>query len=63
MAIKALVSGIGGQTGSYMADLLLEKGYEVHGLIRRSSNFNTARIEPIDRFHLYQGDVTDETDQ
>ena len=59
MAIKALVSGIGGQTGSYMADLLLEKGYEVHGLIRRSSNFNTARIEPIDRFHLYQGDVTD----
>ncbi len=42
-----------------MADLLLEKGYEVHGIIRRSSNFNTFRIEPIDRFHLYQGDVTD----
>lgn len=42
-----------------MADLLLEKGYEVHGIIRRSSNFNTHRIEPIDRFHLYQGDVTD----
>lgn len=57
--MKALVSGIGGQTGSYMADLLLSKGVEVHGIIRRSSNFNTARIEPIDRFHLYQGDVTD----
>lgn len=57
--MKALLTGIGGQTGSYMADLLLSKGYEVHGIIRRSSNFNTARIEPIDRFHLYQGDVTD----
>lgn len=56
---KALITGIGGQTGSYMADLLIEKGYEVHGIIRRSSNFNTARIEPIDRFHLHQGDVTD----
>lgn len=42
-----------------MADLLVAKGYEVHGLIRRSSNFNTNRIEPIDRFQLYQGDVTD----
>lgn len=42
-----------------MADLLLAKGYEVHGIIRRSSNFNTQRIEPIDRFTLYQGDVTD----
>lgn len=57
--MKALITGIGGQTGSYMADLLLEKGYEVHGIIRRSSNFNTQRIDPIDRFHLYQGDVTD----
>jgi len=57
--VKALITGIGGQTGSYMADLLLEKGYEVHGIIRRSSNFNTSRIEPIDRFSLYQGDVTD----
>jgi GDPmannose 4,6-dehydratase len=56
---KALITGIGGQTGSYMADLLLEKGYEVHGIIRRSSNFNTQRIEPIDRFSLYQGDITD----
>lgn len=42
-----------------MADLLYAKGYDVHGIIRRSSSFNTARIEPIDRFHLYQGDVTD----
>lgn len=57
--MKALITGIGGQTGSYMADLLLEKGYEVHGIIRRSSSFNTSRIEPINRFHLYQGDVTD----
>ena len=57
--MKAFITGIGGQTGSYMADLLLSKGYEVHGIIRRSSNFNTQRIEPIDRFHLYQGDVAD----
>lgn len=57
--MRALITGIGGQTGSYMADLLLEKGYEVHGIIRRSSNFNTQRIEPIDRFHLYQADVID----
>ena len=56
---KALITGITGQTGSYMADLLHGKGYTVHGVIRRSSNFNTARIEPIDRFHLYQADVTD----
>lgn len=42
-----------------MADLLLSKGVEVHGIIRRSSNFNTSRLDPIDRFHLYQGDVTD----
>jgi len=57
--VKALISGIGGQTGSYMADLLLEKGYEVHGIIRRASNFNTQRIEPIERFQLHHGDVTD----
>lgn len=57
---KALVTGISGQTGSYMADLLLEKNYEVHGIIRRSSNFNTQRIDHcFDRLHLYQGDVTD----
>ena len=47
---KALISGISGQDGSYLAELLLEKGYEVHGLIRRSSTFNTSRIN-----HIYQG--------
>ena len=57
--MRALITGIGGQTGSYMADLLLEKGYQVHGIIRRSSNFNTERLDPINRFVLYQGDVTD----
>jgi GDPmannose 4,6-dehydratase len=46
---KALVTGITGQDGSYLAELLLEKGYEVHGLIRRSASFNTQRID-----HLYQ---------
>lgn len=46
---KALITGITGQDGSYLAELLLEKGYEVHGLIRRASTFNTERIE-----HLYQ---------
>jgi len=46
---KALITGITGQDGSYLAELLLEKGYEVHGLIRRSSSFNTGRIN-----HLYQ---------
>jgi GDPmannose 4,6-dehydratase len=48
-AKKALVTGISGQDGSYLAELLLEKGYEVHGIIRRSSSFNTGRIE-----HLYR---------
>ena len=48
MPKKALITGITGQDGSYMAELLLEKGYEVHGLIRRASTFNTGRIE-----HLY----------
>ncbi|MBP7678013.1 MAG: GDP-mannose 4,6-dehydratase, partial [Thermoanaerobaculia bacterium] len=46
---KALVTGITGQDGSYLTELLLEKGYEVHGLVRRSSSFNTARLD-----HLYQ---------
>ena len=46
---KALITGITGQDGSYLAELLLEKGYEVHGIIRRSSSFNTGRIE-----HLYK---------
>jgi len=46
---RALITGITGQDGSYLADLLLAKGYEVHGIIRRASTFNTARID-----HLYQ---------
>src|SRR5215813_13594851 len=46
---KALITGITGQDGSYLAELLLEKGYEVHGIIRRASTFNTGRID-----HLYQ---------
>ena len=46
---RAMITGVTGQDGSYLAELLLEKGYEVHGLIRRSSTFNTSRIE-----HLYQ---------
>ena len=46
---EALVTGITGQDGSYLAELLLAKGYEVHGLIRRSSSFNTGRLD-----HLYQ---------
>jgi len=46
---KALITGITGQDGSYLADLLLGKGYEVHGIIRRASSFNTGRID-----HLYQ---------
>ena len=46
---KALITGITGQDGSYLADFLLGKGYEVHGIIRRASTFNTARID-----HLYQ---------
>src|SRR2546425_8263655 len=46
---RALITGITGQDGSYLAELLLEKGYEVHGIIRRASTFNTARID-----HLYQ---------
>ena len=53
----ALITGITGQDGSYLAELLLEKGYEVHGIIRRASTFNTKRID-----HLYQdpheGDVS-----
>jgi GDPmannose 4,6-dehydratase len=67
MAKKALISGITGQDGSYLAELLLGKGYEVHGLIRRSSSFNTARIDHIyrdpheadARLFLHYGDLTD----
>ena len=49
MAKKALITGITGQDGSYLAELLLSKGYKVHGLIRRASTFNTDRID-----HIYQ---------
>jgi len=67
MAKKALVTGITGQDGSYLAELLLGKGYEVHGLIRRSSSFNTQRInhfyrDPHElgaRLRLHYGDLTD----
>ena len=44
---KALITGISGQDGSYLAELLLGKGYEVYGIVRRSSSFNTERLEPI----------------
>lgn len=64
---KALITGITGQDGAYLAEILLEKGYEVHGLKRRASLFNTSRIDhlyqdPHDkkiRFHLHYGDLTD----
>jgi GDPmannose 4,6-dehydratase len=64
---RALITGITGQDGSYMAELLLEKGYEVHGVVRRSSSFNTARIDhlhvgPHDeepRLFVHYGDLTD----
>lgn len=57
---KALITGITGQDGSYLAELLLEKGYEVHGIIRRSSSFNTARIDHIfGDVTLHYGDMTD----
>ena len=63
---KALITGITGQDGSYLAEILLEKGYEVHGIIRRSSSFNTERIDHIindekykDQFFFHYGDVTD----
>jgi GDPmannose 4,6-dehydratase len=64
---RALITGITGQDGSYLAELLLSKGYEVHGLIRRSSSFNTARIdhlyvdphEPGARLFLHYGDLSD----
>ena len=67
MAKKALITGITGQDGSYLAELLLNKGYEVHGIIRRSSNFNTQRIDHLykdphsenNMLHLHYGDLTD----
>lgn len=64
---KALITGITGQDGSYLAEQLLAKGYQVHGMIRRASNFNTARIDHLyadselrdERFFLHHGDLTD----
>lgn len=59
---KAFITGITGQDGSFLTELLLEKGYEIHGLIRRASNFNTDRIEHLmdnSRVRLYHGDMTD----
>ena len=58
----ALITVITGQDGSYLAEFLLEKGYEVHGIVRRSSLINTHRIDHIyDRIHLHYGDITDST--
>ena len=67
MAKKALITGITGQDGSYLAELLLGKGYEVHGIIRRASTFNTGRLEHIyedphsggSRLFLHYGDLSD----
>lgn len=57
---KALITGITGMDGSHLADLLLSKGYEIHGIVRRSSSFNTKRIDHIfDQLNLHYGDVTD----
>lgn len=64
---KALISGVTGQDGSYLAELLLREGYEVHGIIRRASNFNTQRLDPIYRdphetgvhFFMHYGDLSD----
>ena len=59
---KAIITGVNGQDGSYLAELLLDKGYEVHGTIRRSSSFNTWRIDHIrshENFHWHYADVTD----
>ena len=57
---RALITGISGQAGSYLAELLLDKGYEVHGLIRRSSSGSTSRIDHIkDRLRLHEGDLID----
>src|SRR6187455_2502543 len=67
MAKKALITGITGQDGSYLAELLLSKDYEVHGIIRRASTFNTGRLEDIyqdphqsgKRLFLHYGDLSD----
>ncbi len=67
MTKRALITGITGQDGSYLAELLLEKGYEVHGIKRRASSFNTERVDHLyqdphetgRKFHLHYGDLTD----
>src|SRR5436853_6949196 len=66
---SALLTGITGQDGSYLAEFLLEKGYQVHGVVRRSSSMNRSRIDhlqhagpaqaDVDRFFLHYGDMTD----
>ena len=64
---RALILGVTGQDGSYLSEFLLEKGYDVHGVVRRSSTFNTSRIDHLykdphetgRRFHLHHGDITD----
>jgi len=73
MSKVALITGITGQDGSFLAEFLLDKGYEVHGIIRRSSSFNTSRIEHLyidellrdmkakQKMHLHYGDMTDST--
>ena len=53
---RALITGINGQDGSYLAEFLLEKGYEVHGIVRRASTFNTDRLD-----HLYKDPLVDDT--
>ncbi|MBW1716556.1 MAG: GDP-mannose 4,6-dehydratase, partial [Deltaproteobacteria bacterium] len=66
---KALITGITGQDGAYLAEFLLKKGYEVHGIKRRSSSFNTARVDHLYRdphesdvkFFMHYGDLTDAT--
>ena len=66
---KALITGITGQDGAYLAEFLLNKGYEVHGIKRRSSLFNTQRIDhiyedphiPDSHLHLHYGDLSDST--
>ena len=69
MSKKAFITGVTGQDGAYLAEFLLNKGYEVHGLKRRSSSFNTARIDHLYqdphekgvKFFLHHGDMTDST--
>ncbi|MCD8533301.1 MAG: GDP-mannose 4,6-dehydratase [Verrucomicrobia bacterium] len=67
MTKKALITGVTGQDGSYLTELLVEKGYEVHGIIRRASTFNTGRLDPLyaspqdtnKQLHLHYGDLSD----